>query len=139
VSQAANTEAIGASSDAAKQKSSQWIPALRRWFLSKRLFLRYALPMELTAYGIIEFDSDGLPRAVIGFLDTEDSQAWFSAADKARISSRFYSRPPYPKIEIHPAPLNDSSQRNHDRAADLLSEDGKPLWIFPSKSDARPN
>jgi hypothetical protein len=90
--------------------------------------------MELTAYGIIEFDSDGLPHRVIGFLDTEDSQAWFSTADKARISSYFYSRPPYPKIEIHPTPLNDSNQRNHDRAADFISEDGKLLWIFPSKS-----
>jgi hypothetical protein len=94
--------------------------------------------MELTAYGIIEFDSDGLPREVIGFLDTEDSQAWFSATDKMRICSRFYSQPPYPKIEIHPAPLNDSNQRNHDRAADLMSEDGKRLWIFPSRSGGSP-
>jgi hypothetical protein len=90
--------------------------------------------MEFTAYGIIELDSDGLPLEVLGFLDTEDSQAWFSAADKEKISSRFYSRPPYPKIEIHPTPFNDSDQRSHDRAADLLSESGKPLWIFPRKS-----
>jgi hypothetical protein len=93
--------------------------------------------VEFTAYGIIEFDSEGLPCGVIGFLDTEDSEAWFSAEDKAKISSRFYSRPPYPKIEIHPAPLNDSNQRNHDRAPDLVSEGGKPLWIFPSKSERR--
>jgi hypothetical protein len=106
----------------------------RRSVLLNRLFLRYALHMDFTAYGIIEFDSDGLPREVIGFLDTEDSEAWFSAADKVRISSRFYSRPPYPKIEIHPAPLNDSNQRSHDRAADLVSEDGRSFWIFLSKS-----
>jgi hypothetical protein len=95
--------------------------------------------MEFTAYGIIELDSDGLPREVIGFLDMEDSEAWFSAADKVKISSRFYSQPPYPNIEIHPAPVNDSNQRNHDRAADLLNEDGKPLWIFPSKSERHPS
>jgi hypothetical protein len=99
-----------------------------------QLLLRYALRMEFTAYGIIELDSDGLPREVIGFLDIEDSEAWFSATDKEKISSHFYSRPPYPKIEIHPAPVNDSNQRSHDRAADLSSEGGKPIWIFPRKS-----
>jgi hypothetical protein len=93
--------------------------------------------MELTAYGIIEFDSGGLPREVIGFLDIEDSQAWFSAADKEKISSHFYSQQPYPKIEIQPAPLNDSNQRSHDRATDLLSESGKPIWLFRSKSADR--
>jgi hypothetical protein len=88
--------------------------------------------MELTAYGIIEFDPDGLPREVIGFLDMEDSEAWFSAADKEKIAARFYAQRPYPKIEIHPTPLNDSNRRSHDRAADLLSESGQPIWIFPS-------
>ncbi|HET9377843.1 MAG TPA: hypothetical protein VFO40_22925 [Chthoniobacterales bacterium] len=101
--------------------------------------MSYALRVEFTAYGIIEFDSDGLPRKVIGFLDTEDSQAWFSGEDKAKISSRFYSQAPYPKIEIHPAPLNDSNERDHDRAPDLVSEDGKRLWIFPSKSELHPS
>jgi hypothetical protein len=92
--------------------------------------MRYASPMEFTAYGIIEFDSEGLPHEVIGFLDTEDAEAWFSASDKEKIASHFYSRPPYPKIEIQPVPLNDSNQRSHDRPADLLSESGKPVWIF---------
>jgi hypothetical protein len=87
--------------------------------------------MEFTAYGVTERGPDGVPREVIGFLDAEGAQTSFSGIDKLKIASLFYTRPPYRRIDITPAPLNDSNQRKHERPADHVSESGKQIWIFP--------
>jgi hypothetical protein len=90
--------------------------------------------MEFTAYGVTERGPDGVPRAAIGFLDAEGAPTSFSGMDKVKIASHFYTRPPYPGIDITPAPLNDSNQRSHERAPDYVSESGRRVWIFPSAS-----
>ena len=87
--------------------------------------------MEFTAYGVRERGPDGVPREVIGFLDAEGASTSFSGMDKVKIARFFYARPPYPGIDITPAPLNDSNQRKHERAPDYVSESGKRIWIFP--------
>lgn len=89
--------------------------------------------MEFTAYGVTERGPDGVPREVIGFLDVEGAQTLFLGIDKVRIAGYFYGKPPYPNIDITPAPLNDSNQRSHERAPDYVSESGKRIWIFPTE------
>jgi hypothetical protein len=86
--------------------------------------------MEFVAYGVVELNSNGVPSKVIGFLDAEGAQTTFSPTDKERIAACFYSRPPFPQIDIHPAPLNDSNQRSHESAPDYVSEGGGRIWIF---------
>jgi hypothetical protein len=86
--------------------------------------------MEFVTYGITELDSNGVPREVIGFLDADAPQTAFSEADKEKVVAHLYVRRPFPKIDIHPAPLNDSNQRSHDGTPDCISENGKRIWIF---------
>jgi hypothetical protein len=88
--------------------------------------------MEFTAYGVTERGPDGVPYKVIGFLDAEGPQTSFAGIDKVRIAGFFYTRPPYPGIDITPAPLNDLNQREHERTADYVSESGRRIWIFPN-------